>query len=211
MSISQNPMTGQMKKSMANFSTYTLNGQNIIRAKAFNRKDANTVAQQAHRSGFKLIVDEYKLLGGLVETGFPNRPDTQTPYNAFVGINLPDAIDNSSEVPVIDYSKMVVADGSYPGVIGIGATLNATGVTVSFKSQISRRDTLESDKVIALVRTTDGAVYEKEGVRGNAATGEIVIDIEGVQPSEVVYVYLFATSPDGKKVSRSVYVTLCTL
>jgi hypothetical protein len=208
MSISQNPMTGQMKKSMANFSTYTLKGQNIIRSKAFNRKDANTEAQQAHRTGFRLIVDEYQLLGGLADTSFPNRLVTQTPYNAFVGINLPAAIDNTGETPVIDYSKMVVADGAYPGIIGIGATIQATGITVSFKSQISRRDTSESDKVIAFMRTNDGAVYENESVRGNTTTGEIIIECDGVQKEDVVYVYLFATSPDGKKVSRSVYVPI---
>lgn len=206
MSISQNPMTGQMKKSMANFSTYTLNGQNIIRSKSFNRKDANSAAQQAHRSGFKLIVDEYKALGGIVAIGFPNRPETQTPYNAFMAANLPEAIDTSGAEPVIDYAKMIVADGSYTGVIVEKAVVAEAGITVTYKSQIAIRNAEATDKVVALAKTTDGAVYLTEGVRGNIAAGEITIGCPDVTKGDIVYVYLFVASPDGKKVSRSVYV-----
>lgn len=208
MSISQNPMTGQMKKSMANFSTYTLKGQNIIRSKAFNRKDANTEAQQSHRSGFKLIVDEYKTLSGIVATGFPNRIITQSPYNAFIAANLPEAIDDSGEAPVIDYTKLIVTDGTYQGVIVDKAVVTETGITVSFKVQPNVPGTSATDKVTVFAKTSNGALYLMNSLRGSASTGEVKLDCPGVTEEEVVYVYLYVTSPDGAKVSKSVYVPL---
>ncbi|MDP4269175.1 MAG: DUF6266 family protein [Bacteroidota bacterium] len=208
MSISQNPMTGQMKKSMANFSTYTLKGQNIIRSKAFNRKDANTEAQQTHRSGFKLIVDEFRTLGGIVATGFPNRLITQSPYNAFMAANLPEAIDNSGEAPVIDYTQMVVTDGTYQGVIADGAVVTEAGNTVSFKTEPNVPGISATDKVTALAKTSNGALYLMNSVRGSGTTGEVKLNCPGVTEEEVVYIYLYVTSPNGAKVSKSVYVPL---
>jgi len=39
MSLAQNPLTGQMRQSMANFVTTVYRGQNVIRAKVFMPKD----------------------------------------------------------------------------------------------------------------------------------------------------------------------------
>ena len=88
---------GKMAKSFANVNTYVHKGQNVISSKAFNRKDANTEAQQAHRSGFKLISELNQSIGGFIENGFPVRPEKQSPYNYFMALNLPNAIDNSGE------------------------------------------------------------------------------------------------------------------
>ena len=75
MSVVQSPIMGQMRKSFANVNTYVCRGQNVISAKAFNRKDAKSDAQQAHRAGFKLISDAAKVFGGFLERGFPIRPE----------------------------------------------------------------------------------------------------------------------------------------
>ncbi len=208
MSISQNPMTGQMKKSMANFSTYTLKGQNIIRSKSFNRKDANSLAQQNHRSGFKLVLAEYKTLKGIVATGFPNRLITQSPFNAFTEYNMKNAVDKSGEYPVIDYAKMVITNGSYEGVIAKNAVVTENGIVVTFKSRGNVPGTLATDKVTALVKTSDGALYLAKGVRGNGVTGEISIDCPEVTKEDILYVFLYVTSSDGTSISKSEYVPL---
>ena len=112
MSRSQNPMTGHMNGSMANFNTYTRHGENIISSKAFDRKDAHTVSQIAQRASFKLIVNAYKSFGGIPKTSFPEKLATQTAFNAFVQANLPTAINKTGTVPVIDYSKLLASKGT---------------------------------------------------------------------------------------------------
>ncbi len=114
MAFSQNPMTGQMTGSMANFVTSSRDGQNEIRSKAFNPRDANTPAQQLQRACFKLVADEYQSFGGATDEGFPDKESGKSGYNLFVAANLPAAIDKSEAEPVIDYSKLLVANGSLP-------------------------------------------------------------------------------------------------
>lgn len=53
MAISQNPMTGKMSGTMGNFVTSSLGSKNIVRAKAFGGRDANSEAQQMQRGGLK--------------------------------------------------------------------------------------------------------------------------------------------------------------
>src|ERR1035437_8880615 len=116
MSRSQNPMTGHMTGSMANFTTYTCHGQNVIASKAFNKKDANTVSQIAQRASFKLMLKEYRSFGGLLRNNFPDKLVTESAFNVFMKINLPEAIDKSTGVPAIDYSKLQVSLGGLPQV-----------------------------------------------------------------------------------------------
>ena len=113
MSKSQNPLTGHMSGSMANFTTYTRYGENIISSRAFNRKDANSVSQIAQRASFKLISNAYLSLGGIPQLSFMDRRVNQSIYNAFVYANLPKAIDKTGATPVIDYSKLLVNSGSF--------------------------------------------------------------------------------------------------
>ena len=126
MSLSQNPMTGIMHKSMANFVTTVYRGRNVIKAKVFMPKDVNSPAQQNQRACFKLIVKEYESFGGIPDLGFTNRPRVYSPYNAFMKANLSNAIDKTGVVPVIDYNKLVVSSGTLTEVIVTAATADAT-------------------------------------------------------------------------------------
>jgi hypothetical protein len=84
MSISENPMTGEMRQSMANFVTTICHGQNIIKKKVFKPHDVNSSAQQRQRESFKLIVEAYDSFGGVTDAGFPVRPRTYSPFNSFM-------------------------------------------------------------------------------------------------------------------------------
>ena len=68
----------------------------------------NTVSQIAQRASFKLMAKAYRSFGGVLRKNFTDKPETESAYNVFMRINLPEAIDKSSGVPVIDYSKLQV-------------------------------------------------------------------------------------------------------
>ena len=89
MTISQNPMTGKMSGTVGNFVTSSLGSQNIVRAKAFSRKDAKTEAQVKQRDGFKMIGELYPALGSIPEEGFIQRPANTSVYTAFMAANMP--------------------------------------------------------------------------------------------------------------------------
>lgn len=208
MSISQNPLTGQMKKSMGNFSTYTLNGQNIVRSKAFNKKDANSDAQKAHRTGFKLLVSEYQSLGLILEKGLLNRPEGVSVYNQFFALNLPRAIDISGDELKINYAELSIASGPLARVRDTVAEVTAEGLKVTFNAGLKNPNAFSTDVLYALVKTHSGDLVMETQLRGSEETGAILLDYPGLQKDEIAYCYLFLNSADGLKSSGTVYVAV---
>jgi len=208
MSKSQNPMTGHMSGSMANFATYKRFGKNIIRSKAFEPKDANTVSQKAQRASFKLIVDAYESFGGITDTSFPKRAENQSPFNAFVAANLPEAIDKTGATPVIDYSKMVVSNGTLPAVPVINAIAGAEGLTVNFKSPLKNPKVSISDDVIAVVKLKNKELLIERKTRGNETTGFIVLPYADIKVADVECCFIFVLNADGSNASKSTHVAV---
>ena len=206
MSIAQNPMTGEMKKSMANFSTYVFKGQNIVRSKVFTHKDANTELQKAQRASFKLIVNAYQALGGLADNGFPLRPVAQSPYNAFVAANLRDAIDNTGIYPVIDYRKMVVAQGSLPSVVVTSAVADAVGITVSYNAKFTIPRAATTDLVMLIAKLKGGEIMVASQPRGSEEESSLLLVAPNINKDDLDYLYLFVTKADRKNASNSVFV-----
>jgi len=48
MSIAQNPLVGQLRKSMATFTAYSYGGKNFIRSKVFKKTGKQSDAQKKH-------------------------------------------------------------------------------------------------------------------------------------------------------------------
>lgn len=208
MAIAQNPLTGQMHGAMGNFVTSTLGGQNIIRAKAFNQQDAKTESQVKQRTSFKMIAEEYVTFGGVTDMGFPEKPKNQSAYNLFMAANLPGAIDRSGAEPIIDYSKLVVANGSLPQLIVIGGTIDANGITIGYQSNMLIPKVSETDEVVAVLKTTIGEVLITRQPRGNDSESFISIAYPTINIADVKCCYLFVRSADGKKASKSVFIPL---
>jgi hypothetical protein len=208
MATSQNPLTGQMSGTVANFVTSTRAKQNVIRSKAFKPRNANTESQQLQRASFKLIVDENQSWGGIINQGFPELAEGQTPATLFMAINLPNAIDKSGAVPAVDYTKLLVASGSLPQVTVTGATFVAGGINISFKTNVRIPAINETDEVIAIAKTSEGEILMDTKVRGAEVVGSILIDYPGIKAADVKCCYLFVRSADGSKASKSTWVPL---
>ena len=208
MSISQNPLFGAMSKSMANFSTYTRDGQNIIRSKAFRPKDAKTKAQLLHRAGFKLISNEFQLFGSIPSLGFVERKKNLTAYNAFMAANLSVAIDKTGDVPVINYSKLIVSKGSLPIISVIDCVVEANVITMRFNTNLWLPKVSDTDDVALLIVFNDGGIHLERHKRGKEAQSSIQYSDTDNLANDLRCCYMFALSADGKKSSNSVYVEI---
>jgi hypothetical protein len=208
MAVAQNPMTGQMSGTVANFVTSTRAKQNVVRSKAFKPRNANTESQQKQRGSFKLIVDENQSWGGIIDLGFPEVAEGQTSSNLFMVANLPKAIDKSGAEPVIDYSKLIVANGSLPVMVITEASIVAEGISIGYKTNVIIPKINETDEVVAIAKTTAGEILINKKVRGAEAIGTITIEYQGIQVADVRCCYLFVRSADGSKASKSVFVPL---
>ncbi len=205
MSLTQNLLFSGMRQSIGNLVTTVCNGQNVVRSKVFMPRNVNSIAQQMQRASFKLIVEAYDSFGGITDEGFPGRPKTFSPYNAFVKANLGSAIDKSGGVPMIDYSKLIVSEGSLPVVSVVDATIGATGITLTYEDAEMPKE-LESDQIVAFVKTTKGSLKVARQVRGKQAVTTLLISSPGITAADVVCCYVFALNAEGTKASNSVYV-----
>ncbi|MDD4970475.1 MAG: DUF6266 family protein [Paludibacter sp.] len=208
MSLAQNPLTGQMRQSMANFVTTVYRGQNVIRAKVFMPKNVNSIAQQKQRASFKLIVDAYEALGGIADIGFPKRPVIFSAFNAFLVANLPGAVNKTGAVPVIDYTKLVLSNGTLPRVIVPTAIAGAAGITLSYKTSTLMPKVSATDEVVALALLKTGELVIARQVRGNQEMGSILLSYAGISADDVECCYLFVVKEDGSNVSDSTYVVV---
>jgi hypothetical protein len=208
MAHSQNPLSGQMTGSVANFVTSSRNGQNEIRSKAFNPRNANTPAQQMQRTCFKLVGDEFQTFGGIPNEGFPERPSNQSGYNQFMAANLPAAIDKSGADPVIDYSKLVVANGTLPQVVVTGGSVNASGISITYQTNVKIPKINADDVVVVVAKTQIGELLYEKATRTDALSATILIDYPGIRATDIKCCYLFVLSADGTRASKSVYVPL---
>jgi len=206
MSLSQNPLTGSMRHSMGNFVTTVYRGQNVIKAKVFMPRNVNSSAQQQQRACFKLVVDAYESLGGIAENGFPGRPRTYSPFNAFVKANLSSAVDKSGITPVIDYTKLVIASGTLPAIV---TTTGITGgIIIGYETNMDIPKVLPSDQVVAIAQTKIGELLVSRQARGSNALSTILIAYPNITAAEVKCCYVFVLSEDGTKASDSVFVTV---
>lgn len=208
MAHSQNPLTGQMTGSMGNFVTSTRNGKNVIRSKAFSRRDAKTEAQQKQRGGFKLIGELYPMLGSIPHEGFVQRASESSVYAAFMAANLSGAIDKSGDVAAVDYAKLKVADGKLSVPVVKSGTLTAQGITISYLSSLKNELNFPTDEMVALALLANGELWIERQPRGEAVESTILIPVEDVVSDDILGVYLFSKRADGSKVSKSVYVPL---
>lgn len=208
MATSQNPLTGQMSGSVANFVTSTRNGQNQIRSKAFARRDANSEAQQMQRSGFKLIGELFPMLGSIPHEGFVQRATASSVYTAFMAANLSGGIDKSGAVAAVNYPKLKVADGTLSVPVVKSATLAEQGISITYLSSLKNQLNLATDEMVALALTRSGELWVERQPRGEAEQVTLLIPLENAVVDDVLGVYLFCKRADGSKVSKSVYVQL---
>ena len=208
MAISQNPMTGKMSGTMGNFVTSSLGSKNIVRAKAFGSRDANSEAQQMQRGGFKLIGQLFSMLGSISEEGFVQRDSETSVFAAFMAVNLKSAIDKSGTEAAVDYSKLVVANGTMAPLIVKSASFSAEGVRIGYKPSLKNQVNRSTDIMVALALTRTGELWIERQPRGEDAEATILIPMEGVVADDILGVYLFATRADGSKVTKSVYLPL---
>ena len=206
MSIAQNPLLGPMKKSMGNFTVYTLNGMNIVRSKAFKIKDPKSKKQLNVRARITALGKEYRYLSPILNLGFPENSEHKSPQNMFVAANFSTAFELMDEVPVLRYPLMVIAKGSLPEVVVTDVAMDSQGITIGYDVSAMFTDITATDEIIACMMLKSGSLQIVRQILGFGTTGTVFLKFKDKEDEEVACCYVFVRSGDGTKTSNSVFV-----
>jgi hypothetical protein len=125
-----------------------------------------------------------------------------------MSLNLPNAIDSTGDVSVIDYSLLQVSKGSLPGVDDVKVEINAAGITFTGDTLLDYPKAQTTDVITVLLKKANGALKAVKQPRGEGETFTAQIAMSGITAADVEFVYVFVNSADGTKASNSVYVPI---
>ncbi len=229
-------MLGRLRGKLGNLSCYEgQDGQTIVRSSSVHRRTSN-MEQQRQETEFGTLSKVAAILGYVLKTGFPKGKGVAAGSKGFLQANLKGGAVVAEEVDPgrefvrkenapryfrgqVDYAKLQVAAGAVAvpeaSVAEIGGGTEDGSRTakavrrVRFRSEGRTRvgyDCFPEDRVhgVALCPSKKMRSMVEVGVRGE--TGEAEAEFDGKEWQGEVHFYAFATSADGKRASRSVYL-----
>ncbi len=229
-------MLGRLRGKLGNLSCYEgQDGQTIVRSSSVHRRTSN-MEQQRQETEFGTLSKVAAILGYVLKTSFPKGKGVAAGSKGFLQANLKGGAVVTEEVDPgrefvrkenapryfrgqVDYAKLQVAAGAVAvpeaSVAEIGGGTEDGSRTakavrrVRFRSEGRTRvgyDCFPEDRVhgVALCPSKKMRSMVEVGVRGE--TGEAEAEFDGKEWQGEVHFYAFATSADGKRASRSVYL-----
>lgn len=223
-------MLGRLRGKLGNLSCYEgQDGQTIVRSSSVHRRTSN-MEQQRQETEFGTLSKVAAILGYVLKTGFPKGKGVAAGSKGFLQANLKGGAVVAEEVDPgkefvrkenapryfrgqVDYAKLQVAAGAVAvpeaSVAEIGSRTAKAVRRVRFRSEGRTRvgyDCFPEDRVhgVALCPSKKMRSMVEVGVRGE--TGEAEAEFDGKEWQGEVHFYAFATSADGKRASRSVYL-----
>jgi len=100
---------GKFNGSVGNITGYNLGGQQVIRKKAVDVRDPNTINQQAQRANMLYAIEIYKVLKPILQETLKQRAKKQTVFSEFLRLNLNYSIINST----VDLNKLIIAKSGF--------------------------------------------------------------------------------------------------
>jgi hypothetical protein len=184
-------------------------GEDIIRAKSKKRRTANTEGQVIQQTKFGLVTGFMQGVNPLLKTGLKQvaSAENMLTHNYACRHALKIAVVGTDAQPELDYSKIIISDGSLSRIAGATATKEGDTIKFSWSDTVSSSIGSANDKVALLVyNVTNGEIsYSMGEVLRSAKTATLPIPYS--EPSDQLLFYLFFQSAtDAALVSTSQYL-----
>ena len=203
------PFMHRLEQSMAENTYYRSRGKNIVKVK-IDSNASNTLKQQQQRLKMQTLIPLCKALNTPIHSGFPERPQDFTAWNAFVSANVAHISVTEDLEVTVEYENLRVAEGSLEVLEDITAVAEAETHSLIFThaAEDYGYGSEPTDMLYAVVlekRLMRSRLFPLN-TRNDSEPASVQIpekwDMENLE------VYVFFLSEDGRKASNSTYVTL---
>jgi len=189
-------------------------GEDIIRAKSKKRRTANTEGQVIQQTKFGLVTGFMQGVNPLLKTGLKQvaSAENMLTHNYACRHALKYAVVGTDAQPELDYSKIIISDGSLSRIAGAAATKEGENIKFSWSDTVGSSIGSANDKVALLVyNVTNGEIsYSMGEVLRSAKTANLPIPYS--EPGDQLLFYLFFQSTtDNALVSTSQYLGTVTV
>jgi hypothetical protein len=206
MAIVQNPVIGRAYGSVGGIVFSKIFGKNTMRSKPLGVKYSKSDTQAIQRNKFTVAVELGRSILGTVRYGFQQMAVGKSAFNAFISYTTKNATTVTELEAAIDYTKVVVADGTLEGVIGLTATaVTLNKVDLAWTDNSGQGNALATDisAYVLLNTTKKEELTNNIGAVRDAETQSIEVPEEWI--GDDVEVYLFFGTVKGDSVCNSEY------
>mgnify|MGYP001093506808 CR=1 FL=1 len=206
MAITQNPIVGRARGKVSNNVFTTWKGLNVWKAKPITVSNPQTDGQLKQRSKFSILVAIASQLLAIVRIGFKEQAIGKTEVNAFNSTNqLNKYLNWTGNDWTPDPSKLQISKGSLGDTVVTPTTpINgSSSITITYPNTATGAQSL-GDKIMVYVESDETSKI----LIGNKTRqdGSIVVNMDVPFTSgDIVNVYTFFQSVDGRKVSNNTY------
>jgi hypothetical protein len=145
-------------------------GRCVMRIRAANFTDANSIAQQTQRMKWRLISSFLKANEKLVKMGLAAADASLTAYNVGMKINIPEAITGTFPELKLDATKLKIAVGNLPNLELPVVTSTVGKIEITWTDNTDNEGAEADDKIyLSLLDTVTGQVVMHSAVETRIA------------------------------------------
>ena len=207
MAIVTIPLLGRAKKSAGEMTFTKWKNKNVLKNKASNVANPNTVNQQMRRGMFATLIQYGRYLLPVADLGFVAYRNVMSQFNAFVKFNYGSlVVAGTAPAYSINESALVIAVGPLtPTAISTLAGTNGSAtVTFTWPTSTTAPDQAASDKVrLVVLNTTAGeSGYNIGSTLRSAGTATVTLNAAAVT-GDVLEGFMFFSRDDNSMASDS--------
>jgi len=174
-------------------------------------KNPRTLLQRKQRGKFSIVMELLKPLTAILRIGWKNYAKNQTPTNAAMAYTLANAVTGTFPDFKIDYTKVLISQGSLPSVTGTSATSTGRKINLAWDDNSGVGTAKATDKtLVVIVNPTKGETISLAEGTSRSDAGQS-IDVPNDWVGNKVEVYLGFAAESGKEVSNSLHFSQITI
>lgn len=212
MAIVQNPITGRTKKKFGSAVFSKQFGKNTMRTKPIEVKNPRTPDQVNQRSKFSLIIETSREILGLIRVSFKSAANGMSAFNAFISINIKNAITGTPGNYAIDFPNLLVSKGTLLKTPSITGSSDVAGkIKRVWAPPIDPLDPINDDLLACVAYNIDKKQWVHEFSTTKRITGTYQQTVPAAWSGDDVHTYSFFVSPDKSKSTDGLYSGLVTV
>lgn len=197
---------GNWQKKVGNVVGRIVNGMNVYSIYQPNVSNPNTTPQKITRTKFTLLCKFFATLDTICTFGFKASKGNGTWLSRAIKVNFKDGVDGTFPNLTLNYSKIIISEGSVDLPYGINAQVQGTDLSISWTDNSGIGNALETDKVMFAIYNPTKKQSIVVSDAADRSTRQATYSLPTAWVSDSVEGYLAVRRAEGEECSMTYYL-----